>query len=169
VGSANWRRYEPDPKARPLPGRFALTAAYGDLMIAGVGNDVDGVATDVVAIARSIAWTRHAPVSSAREIRQGGRVRVDLFAISPAPAQVRAQWEAFQRNEAVGEALIMRTPASVSVGFTGSTDHVPEGTPIPGAGVAEIYVRFRDWLVYYQPCKTGMVATARVAAWLSRR
>lgn len=62
----------------------------------------------------------------------------------------------------------MSQDPSTSRAFSGSNDRIPDGEPIRGAGVAEIFVRFRDWQIYYQPCKTGMVATARIASWLSR-
>lgn len=166
---SNWHRREVDVKRPPAPGNFAITAAFSDLMVIGVG-DHDGIISGTAAMARSMAWIRHAPMASVREHRDdgGARMRVDVFAPVPSPERVQRAWRAFVDERTVGEALIMRTPENVSKAFSGSTDRVPEGRPIPGAGVAEIYVRFRDWQIYYQPCKTGMVATARIAAWLSR-
>jgi hypothetical protein len=87
-------------------------------------------------------------------------------------------WQLFKDGKRSGQEMIMSTPkpsardrargGNFSRAFSGSEDRVPDGQPIKGSGVAEIFVRFRDWQIYYQPCKTGMVATARVASWLAR-
>ncbi len=173
---SNARRHEPDPKARVLPGRFVVTPAFRDLTVVGIG-DHDGIATMETAIARAMAWQGFAPLANARETREldSGRARVELRSDVVAPEAVQEIWRAFIEGRRVGEEMIMKSGSaapdrdpSTSRAFSGSKDRVPDGEPIRGTGVAEIFVRFRDWQIYYQPCKTGMVATARVAAWLSR-
>lgn len=170
----NWHRREPDPKARLLPGRFVVTSVFRDFTVIGVG-DHDGIATVEAAIARAMAWQESAPLASARETREldSGRTRVELRSDIAAPGIVQEIWRAFVEGRRVGEEMIMKSgdralDVSTSRVFSGSKDRIPDGEPIRGTGVAEIFVRFRDWQIYYQPCKTGMVATARIASWLSR-
>lgn len=174
----NWRRREPDPQAKALPGCIVVTSVFSDLVVLGVGSD--GIATQTVATARAMAWQGFAPLAHAREFREiptktspEARTRIELYAPDvAAPSAVRETWDAFTQGKRSGAEMIMAGAASLwntlSRAFSGSTDRIPDGTPIRGAGVAEIYVRFRDWQIYYQPCKTGMVATARVASWLAR-
>ena len=172
---SNARRHEPDPAARLLPGRFVVTPAFRDLTVVGIG-DHDGISTMIAALARAMAWSGVAPLAVARETCEAdtGRERVELRSDIRAPDAVQETWRAFKEGRRVGEEMIMATTDrpfdsnNSSRAFSGSEDRIPDGRPIRGTGIAEIFVRFRDWQIYYQPCKTGMVATARIASWLSR-